>query len=130
MHGLEFDLAEANEIARKLREELDRGPASAAPAAAQTRAAPFAGPAVNAPDLVRQPGEDRSHRPSWTGVEGMLNEEHAGVYEATKDLPGWQDPADSQKLYEIAYHSGAIILEIGVYGGRSAVVELRKRCAR
>jgi cephalosporin hydroxylase len=55
----------------------------------------------------------------------MLNDEHAGIYDATKDLPGWQDPADSFKLYEMAWHSGEIILEIGVYGGRSAVVELR-----
>src|SRR5213076_1660628 len=48
-----------------------------------------------------------------------------GIYQATKELPGSQDPADSEKLYEMAYCSGAIILDIGVFGGGSAVVELK-----
>jgi predicted O-methyltransferase YrrM len=55
----------------------------------------------------------------------MINDEHRGIFAATKSLPGWQDPADSHKLYEMAYRSGSVILEIGVFGGRSAVVELR-----
>jgi hypothetical protein len=46
------------------------------------------------------------------------------VWSATKHIPGWQEQADSEKLYEMAYHNGAVILEIGVYGGRSAAVEL------
>jgi len=127
MHGLEVDLAEANNAIRNLRE----GPArSAGDRAAGASAPPQPdGPSVSAPDVVRDAGEDRSYQPSWSPahgmLNGMLNDEHAGIYEATKDLPGWQDPADSFKLYEMAYHCGAIILEIGVYGGRSAVVELR-----
>ena len=53
-----------------------------------------------------------------------INEEHRGIYERTKHLPGWQDPGDSAKLYDLGFHHGDFILEIGVYGGRSAVVEL------
>ncbi len=130
MHGLETGLAEAYETARKLRDELDHSTSAAkngSPGGLQSSPQAFAH--VNAPDVVRDAGEDRAYRPSWSGASGMLNDEHAGIYDATKDLPGWQDPADSQKLYEMAYHSGAIILEIGVYGGRSAVVELRAALA-
>jgi glycosyltransferase involved in cell wall biosynthesis len=79
------------------------------------------------PDLITPDRADFPHAPSWSGVpgDGFLNDEHRGIYRATKDLPGWQDAADSEKLYEMAYRSGSVILEIGVYGGRSAVVELR-----
>lgn len=82
-----------------------------------------------APDVVVADREHWPHAPSWSGgqvdAEGFLSEEHRGIYEACKDLPGWQDPQDSQKLYEMAYWSGSVILEIGVFGGRSAVIELR-----
>jgi len=82
------------------------------------------------PTIARDPVDNR-YAPSWPGVDdlagpdGFINEEHRGIYEATKDLPGWQDNGDSFKLYEAAYFSGAVILEVGVYGGRSATVELR-----
>jgi glycosyltransferase involved in cell wall biosynthesis/GT2 family glycosyltransferase len=85
-------------------------------------------PAIIPPDLVWKMGDGSQYRRSWKGgddAQACLNDEHAGIWQATQDLPGWQDPADSLKLYETAYHDGAIILEIGVYGGRSAVVELR-----
>ncbi len=68
---------------------------------------------------------DRPYAPSWSGAPEFLGGEHQQIHAATAHLPGWQDPPDSQKLYEIAYHSGSVILEVGVYGGRSAVVELR-----
>lgn len=67
----------------------------------------------------------RTYRPNWPGDREFVNDEHAGIYEATKDLPGWQDPGDSMKLYEAAYWSGSVILEIGVFGGRSAAVQLK-----
>jgi hypothetical protein len=47
------------------------------------------------------------------------------VFEETKDIPGWQAYGDAYKLYEMGYFAGDVILEIGVYGGRSAVVELK-----
>lgn len=80
---------------------------------------------INPPQIVHPDRDGLGHLPSWPGCAGFLNAEHAGIFEATKDLPGWQDPPDSQKLYEMGYRSGGIILEIGVFGGRSAVVEVR-----
>ena len=80
---------------------------------------------IRPPQIVRADRPGFVHLPSWPDTPEFLNEEHRGIWEATRDLPGWQDPADSQKLYELAYHNGAVILEIGVFGGRSAVVELR-----
>ncbi|MSU45588.1 MAG: glycosyltransferase [Lacunisphaera sp.] len=65
------------------------------------------------------------HRPSWPGAETFISEEHAQIFEKTSRLPGWQTPADSFKLYEMAYYAGDVILEIGTFGGRSATIELR-----
>ncbi|MBD1914964.1 MULTISPECIES: class I SAM-dependent methyltransferase [Cyanophyceae] len=61
---------------------------------------------------------------TWTEQQHFLNEDHHNIFEKTKDIPGWQEPGDSYKLYEMGYRSGDVILEIGTYGGRSAVVEL------
>ena len=62
--------------------------------------------------------------PSWSGTEVFLNAEHEKVWEMTKEIEGWQEPGDSYKLYEMAYHAGDVILEVGTYRGRSAVVEI------
>jgi hypothetical protein len=43
----------------------------------------------------------------------------------TRNIPGWQMDGDAFKLFELGYYAGDVILELGVYGGRSAVVELR-----
>lgn len=56
--------------------------------------------------------------------QNYLTPEHKEIFEKTKHIPGWQLPGDSFKLYEMAYHSGDVILEIGTFGGRSAIVEL------
>lgn len=77
------------------------------------------------PDVSRDSYVDGAYRPSWSGSTHYLNDEHAGIWQATQHLQGWQLPADSEKLYEMAFHSGSIILEIGMFAGRSAVVELR-----
>jgi hypothetical protein len=62
--------------------------------------------------------------PSWSGTEVYLNTEHAKIWEMTRDIGGWQEPGDSYKLYEMAFHAGDVILEIGTYRGKSAVVEI------
>lgn len=77
------------------------------------------------PDRKYADRTDTSIRPSWSANPGFLNDAHRRVYEETKDLPGWQMEADSHKLFEMAYFAGDTILEIGTYGGRSCVVELR-----
>ena len=81
-------------------------------------------PTISPPDIAYDTSEN-SYRPSWSEQRGYINSEHEQIFEATKHIPGFQDPADSEKLYEVAYHCGAIMLEIGVFGGRSAVVQLR-----
>lgn len=65
------------------------------------------------------------HRPSWPGTAGFISEEHAGIFAKTTDIPGWQTPGDTFKLFEMGYHAGDVILEIGPFGGRSATVALR-----
>lgn len=67
------------------------------------------------------------HRPSWPvgGDSPFISEEHAQIFARTAAMEGWQTPGDSFKLYEMAYHAGDVILEIGTFGGRSATVELR-----
>jgi hypothetical protein len=77
------------------------------------------------PEVCRATEANTAYRPSWPGVASYLNAEHADIWEATRPIPGRQLPAESEKLYELAYHSGSVMLEIGTAGGRSAVVELR-----
>ncbi|MFN0133225.1 MAG: glycosyltransferase [Phycisphaerales bacterium] len=79
---------------------------------------------INPPTLIVPDREGLGHAPSWPSA-AFLSDEHSGIFDATKHLPGWQDPPDSFKLYEMAFHAGSVILEVGVYGGRSAVIELR-----
>lgn len=61
----------------------------------------------------------------WTATQEFVGSEHQTIFDQTKDIPGWQAPGDSYKLYEMAFRAGDVILEIGTYGGRSAIVELR-----
>jgi hypothetical protein len=70
-------------------------------------------------------GSTENHRPSWPINGNYVNKDHGLIYEATANIPGWQTPGDSFKLYEMGFHAGDVILEIGTYGGRSATVTLR-----
>ncbi|MGL4400514.1 MAG: glycosyltransferase, partial [Luteolibacter sp.] len=65
-----------------------------------------------------------SFRPSWKGDSRFINSEHALIWDRTKYLPGSQNAVESQKLYEVAYHNGRVILEIGAFGGRGAAVAM------
>jgi hypothetical protein len=78
-----------------------------------------------APDRAYPDRQDRSIRPSWAANPDYLDDQHRRIFDETKDIPGWQAEGDSYKLYEMAYFAGDVILELGVFGGRSAVVELR-----
>lgn len=82
-------------------------------------------PTLAYPLAAEDSDQTDGYRPSWPGAESFLSEEHAQIFEKTSQLPGWQTPGDSFKLYEMAYHAGDVILEIGTFGGRSATVELR-----
>lgn len=87
--------------------------------------APVIDSLLNAPDVCWDSRSESTFRSSWSNSDGFLNPEHQQIWQATQAIPGWQHPVDSEKLYEMGYQSGSIILEIGTYAGRSAVVELR-----
>lgn len=87
-------------------------------------AAPMAS-LLNPPDVVQPDEPSHPYRPSWSDLRDYINEEHREIFERTEHLPGWARKADSEKLYEVAYRCGSVMLEIGVFGGRSAVVALR-----
>jgi Methyltransferase domain len=77
------------------------------------------------PDLAYDDRTSGAIRPSWSANPGYVDQGHREIFAKTQMLPGWQVEGDSHKLYEMAHFSGDVMLEIGVYGGRSAVVELR-----
>lgn len=77
------------------------------------------------PDKKFVDRQNNSIRPSWEANPEYVNTEHQEIFNQTKDLPGWQMEGDTYKLYEMGYFAGDVILEIGTFGGRSAVVELR-----
>ncbi len=66
----------------------------------------------------------------WEVNQTFVTPDHEGIFEQTQHIPGWQDPGDSWKLYEMGYNAGDVILEIGIWGGRSTVVELQGALAR
>src|SRR5690348_6649214 len=77
------------------------------------------------PDIRYTDRHSSDFLPSWSHHKGkFINDQHSGVFEATSHIEGWQVPADSQKLFELGYYAGDVILEIGTYGGRSATAAL------
>jgi hypothetical protein len=85
-------------------------------------------PAALATPQVEQSDDIKSgealFRPSYHREDVFISEEHAQIFERTKDIPGWALQGDAFKQYELGYYSGDVILEIGTFGGRSAVCEL------
>lgn len=65
------------------------------------------------------------HRPSWPVPDKFVSDDHRRIVETSAGLEGWQVPGDTFKLFELAWHAGDVILEIGPFAGRSAVVMLR-----
>jgi glycosyltransferase involved in cell wall biosynthesis/GT2 family glycosyltransferase len=68
---------------------------------------------------------DKTFKRSWGEGAALLNLEHTRIFDETNELQGWQHIGDTQKLYEMAFYNGGVILEIGTYSGRSAAVEIR-----
>lgn len=75
------------------------------------------------PDII-YPRRHRTSVPSWSGTEQYLTAEHEKISQLTKGIDGWLADGDAYKLYEIGYHAGDVILEIGTYAGKSAVIEI------
>ncbi|MDD5198748.1 MAG: methyltransferase [Terrimicrobiaceae bacterium] len=82
----------------------------------------IAAPEIEYPDECRSGGA--IFRPSYRREQTFIDAGHEGIFDRTKDVPGWAMDGDSFKQYELAYHSGDLVLEIGTYGGRSAVCEI------
>ncbi|RMG39555.1 MAG: class I SAM-dependent methyltransferase [Candidatus Dadabacteria bacterium] len=76
------------------------------------------------PDIKYLDREDNSLRPSWSVNPGYVNDLHREIYARTDHIPGWQMEGDTYKLFEMGYFCGDVILEIGIYAGRSASVAL------
>jgi hypothetical protein len=76
------------------------------------------------PDLDQSKYSDGEIRPSWSREELYVDPGHRSIFERTDDIPGWQMPGDTYKIYEMAHHCGNVILEIGTFSGRSAVVAI------
>ncbi len=92
---------------------------------------PQQGTGLNPPVLAyplpcagEDPRMDR-YLPSWAGASGFLSPQHADIFNLTSRLPGWQMPGDTFKLFEMGWHAGDVIMEVGPFGGRSATAMLR-----
>jgi hypothetical protein len=79
-------------------------------------------PGVVAPSFQLHPEKrDRSYVPSYDWGGSSLGDRHDRIADGVWNIPGWLAEEDCRKLYELAYFSRGPILEIGTYGGRSAV---------
>jgi hypothetical protein len=78
---------------------------------------PAMGPSVDQSEY-----SDGEIRPSWRRPELYVDPGHRSIFERTDNIPGWQMPGDTYKIYEMAHYCGDVILEIGTFRGRSAVV--------
>jgi hypothetical protein len=76
------------------------------------------------PDLDQSEYSDGEIRPSWSRQELYVDPGHRSIFERTDNIPGWQMPGDTYKIYEMAHYCGDVILEIGTFSGRSAVVAI------
>jgi predicted O-methyltransferase YrrM len=74
------------------------------------------------PFILRAQKTTRDYAPSYDWGSEILGDRHARIADAVWHIPGWLDPEDALKLYELAFFSDGPILEIGTYCGRSAVV--------
>jgi MMP 1-O-methyltransferase len=65
---------------------------------------------------------DRAYLPSYDFGAATLGDRHERIGEAVWHIPGWLEPEDALKLYELAWFARGPVLEIGTYCGRSAVI--------
>jgi predicted O-methyltransferase YrrM len=74
------------------------------------------------PFIAYEEKSTRDYLPSHDWGADLLSDRHARIADAVWHIPGWLDPEDALKLYELAFLSTGPILEIGTYCGRSAVI--------
>jgi MMP 1-O-methyltransferase len=69
------------------------------------------------------PGKrDRKYLPSYEFGAATLGDRHERIADAVWHIPGWLEPEDALKLYELGWFSDGPILEIGTYCGRSTII--------
>lgn len=66
--------------------------------------------------------DDRKYKPSYQWGSDSLGDRHERIADAVWHIPGWLEPEDALKLYELAYFTTGPILEIGMYCGRSTTI--------
>jgi SAM-dependent methyltransferase len=54
----------------------------------------------------------------------FVNEGHRTIFADTSHIAGWQMQEDSEALFELGFHHGDVLLEVGTYAGRSAACML------
>lgn len=65
------------------------------------------------------------HRASWPTSSDLLTDEHAQSALPSAAQDGPRHAGERLKLYEMGYHAGDVILEIGSLGGSAATLALR-----
>lgn len=79
------------------------------------------------PDTYRPPmslypeKRTREYAPTYGGGDISATRMHR-IADAVWHIPGWLEPEDAMKLYELAYFAAGPILEVGTFCGRSATV--------
>jgi hypothetical protein len=71
---------------------------------------------------------DPTYAPNFDFSGEFINDTHATIHEQVRDIPGWLEPEDSLKLYELAYFSTGPIVEIGTYCGKSTTIIASALC--
>lgn len=64
------------------------------------------------------------HRVSWPHATDWLTKEHETIAARTTTYAGPSHEGEIFKLYEMAFKSGDVILELGAHGGRAAITML------
>ncbi|MHB8669970.1 MAG: class I SAM-dependent methyltransferase [Acidimicrobiales bacterium] len=70
--------------------------------------------------LADKTGPDYS--PNYKFPGAVINTIHREIHASVEAVPGWLQPEDSLKLYELAYFSHGPILEVGTYFGKSTAI--------
>jgi len=62
----------------------------------------------------------KAPKPGTHDMPEFINDAHRTIFADTKHIAGWQEPEDSEALFELGYKHGDVLLEVGTYAGRSA----------
>jgi Methyltransferase domain len=65
---------------------------------------------------------DEAYKPSFAFDGPLLTERQGAIHDAVGAVPGWLEPGDSLKLYELGYLAPGPFLEIGTYCGKSTTI--------